>query len=43
MPLLERPNRPFHFYGNTVRRSYYASSGGRGAAVNPAVPGYYGQ
>lgn len=20
MPLLMRPNRPFHFYGNTVRR-----------------------
>ena len=23
MPLLERPNRPGHFYGNTVRRLYY--------------------
>jgi hypothetical protein len=22
-PILERPNRPFHFYGNTVRRQYY--------------------
>ena len=22
MPLLERPNRPGHFYGNTVRRIY---------------------
>ena len=22
-PILERPNRPFHFYGNTVRRRYY--------------------
>ena len=22
MPLLERPNRPGHFYGNTVRRLY---------------------
>ena len=22
-PILERPNRPFHFYGNTVRREYY--------------------
>lgn len=21
-PLLERPNRPFHIYGNTVRRAY---------------------
>ena len=22
-PILDRPNRPFHFYGNTVRRKYY--------------------
>ncbi len=22
-PILDRPNRPFHFYGNTVRREYY--------------------
>ena len=22
-PILDRPNRPFHFYGNTVRRQYY--------------------
>jgi hypothetical protein len=22
-PILERPYRPFHFYGNTVRRQYY--------------------
>jgi hypothetical protein len=22
-PILERPNRPLHFYGNTVRREYY--------------------
>ncbi len=22
-PILERQNRPFHFYGNTVRREYY--------------------
>ncbi len=27
-PILDRPNRPFHFYGNTVRREYY-----RGNAV----------
>jgi hypothetical protein len=27
-PIVDRPNRPFHFYGNTVRRRYY-----RGAAV----------
>ena len=25
-PILERPNRPFHFYGNTVRREYYRGS-----------------
>lgn len=22
-PLVERPNRPGHFYGNNVRRAYY--------------------
>jgi hypothetical protein len=22
-PILERPNRPFHIYGNTVRRLHY--------------------
>jgi len=27
-PIVERPNRPFHFYGNAVRRQYY-----RGNAV----------
>ena len=27
-PIEDRPNRPFHFYGNTVRRKYY-----RGAAT----------
>ena len=27
-PIVERPNRPFHFYGNAVRRQYY-----RGSAV----------
>ena len=27
MPLLERPNRPGHFYGNTVRRIYYRRHG----------------
>jgi hypothetical protein len=25
-PILDRPNRPFHFYGNTVRREYYRGS-----------------
>lgn len=23
MPVLERPNRPMHIYGNAVRRRYY--------------------
>jgi len=23
MPITQRPNRPFHFYGNTVRRIHY--------------------
>jgi hypothetical protein len=26
-PIVDRPNRPFHFYGNTVRRRYYRGSG----------------
>lgn len=26
MPLLMRPNRPGHFYGNTVRRLHYGRS-----------------
>ena len=25
-PILERPYRPLHFYGNTVRRAYYRGS-----------------
>lgn len=25
-PLLQRPYRPLHFYGNTIRRSYYRGS-----------------
>lgn len=25
-PILERPNRPLHFYGNTVRRRHYRGS-----------------
>jgi hypothetical protein len=27
LPLLARPYRPFHFYGNTVRRRYYRGNG----------------
>ncbi len=26
MPIEQRPYRPFHFYGNAVRRSYYRSA-----------------
>jgi hypothetical protein len=29
MPLLERPDRPGHVYGNTVRRFYRIRHGGR--------------
>ncbi len=29
MPLLHRPDRPGHFYGNTVRRLHRRRSGGR--------------
>ena len=25
-PIVDRPNRPFHFYGNAVRRQYYRGS-----------------
>ena len=25
-PIVDRPNRPFHFYGNAVRRKYYRGS-----------------
>jgi hypothetical protein len=25
-PIVDRPNRPFHFYGNMVRREYYRGS-----------------
>ena len=28
-PIVERPNRPLHFYGNAVRRKYY-----RGASLS---------
>lgn len=31
-PILERPNRPLHFYGNTVRRQYYRGTGQVAAA-----------
>ncbi len=28
MPIEQRPNRPLHFYGNSVRRNYYRGVGG---------------
>ena len=28
MPILERPSRPGHFYGNAVRRNHYRNSQG---------------
>lgn len=27
MPVVERPSRPGHFYGNTVRRQYHRRQG----------------
>lgn len=27
MPIMARPNRPGHFYGNSVRRVYYRTNG----------------
>ena len=36
-PILERPNRPLHFYGNTVRRLYARGTGtmpGQGTMQN---------
>jgi hypothetical protein len=35
-PILERPYRPFHFYGNAVRRAYY--HGGNSAQISNATP-----
>ncbi len=42
MPILERPSRPGHFYGNTVRRNYYrgASSQVQMGTPSPAWQGY---
>lgn len=34
-PILEREYRPFHFYGNTVRRQYY-----RGTSVPSVTDGF---
>jgi hypothetical protein len=35
-PILERPYRPFHFYGNAVRRAYYR--GRSSAQISNAAP-----
>jgi hypothetical protein len=35
-PILERPYRPFHFYGNAVRRAYY--HGGNSVQISNAAP-----
>jgi hypothetical protein len=35
-PILERPYRPLHFYGNTVRRRYYRNGGGMPTATAAA-------
>jgi hypothetical protein len=35
-PILERPYRPFHFYGNAVRRAYY--HGGSAGQISNAAP-----
>ena len=35
-PIVDRPNRPLHFYGNTVRRRYYRGNSSR---LNEAVQG----
>ena len=35
-PILERPDRPGHFYGNTVRRLYYR--GVTQSVSTPAAP-----
>ena len=34
-PIVDRPNRPFHFYGNAVRRQYYRGSASPGRATWP--------
>jgi hypothetical protein len=40
LPIVERPYRPFHFYGNAVRWAYYHGRGGASpvAAAVSATP-----
>jgi hypothetical protein len=38
MPVLERPSRLGHFYGNTVRRNYVRKSQTQGPIVENGVP-----
>lgn len=35
MPIQNRPYRPLHFYGNTVRRNYYRSNSPQSRVVVP--------
>lgn len=35
MPIEHRPYRPFHFYGNTVRRNYYRTNSPQSRVVVP--------
>ena len=42
MPLLERPNRVGHFYGNTVRRVHYRSVLTARPSIESLFPGRLG-
>ncbi len=35
MPIVQRPNRVGHFYGNAVRRGYYRRADGMTAGTTP--------
>lgn len=37
MPIHQRPYRPFHFYGNAVRRNYYRSNSPQSRIIPPAT------
>jgi hypothetical protein len=38
MPIEQRPDRPLHFYGNTIRRWYRRSGAAHDAAPAQAAP-----
>lgn len=40
-PILDRPNRPLHFYGNTVRRQYARSMGTMSSQGTMQNNGFY--